>query len=110
LRPILTRTGYAPRLAGLGTCTTVAVHTYARSHDVPLERVEVTVEYRRDFKEDCEHCEEIERHEEAILEDVRIEGNLNGEQRKVLERVAKLCSIRKMLESGVAVLPAAEGQ
>jgi uncharacterized OsmC-like protein len=99
-------TPYGMLLAGLGTCTTVVLHTYARSHDVPLEQAEVVVEYRRDFRDDCEHCEEIERYEEAILEDVRFEGNLSAQQREVLERVAELCSIRKMLESGVSVRPA----
>jgi len=97
-------TPYGLLLAGLGTCTAVVVHTYARSHDVSLERVEVVVEYTRDFQEDCEHCEEIEDYEEAILEEVRFEGSLDGEERDTLERVAGLCSIRKMLESGVPVV------
>jgi putative redox protein len=100
-------TPYGLLLAGLGSCTTVVVHTYARNHDVQLERVEAAVEYRRDFREDCEHCEEIERYEEAILEDVRFEGTLSAEERETLERVAELCSIRKMLENGVPVLSAA---
>ncbi|MBN1836648.1 MAG: OsmC family protein [Spirochaetales bacterium] len=103
-------TPYGLLLAGLGTCTAVVVHTYARSHDVPLERVEVVVEYTRDFQEDCEHCEEIEDYEEAILEEVGFEGNLREEQRDTLERVAALCSIRKMLESGVPVMSREKGR
>jgi putative redox protein len=97
-------TPYGLLLAGLGTCTTVVVHTYARNHDVQLERVEVAVEYRRDFQEDCEHCEEIEGYDEAILEDTRFEGSLSAEEHATLQRVAELCSIRKMLESGVPVV------
>ena len=103
--PIQDLTPYGMLLAGLGTCTTVVAHTYARSHGVPLERVEVVVEYTRDFEEDCKHCEVIEGYEEAILEEVRFEGSLSRDEQETLERVAGLCSIRMMLESGVPVLP-----
>jgi len=96
-------TPYGMLLASLGSCTTIVLHTYARAHDVSLDRASVSVEYRRSFKEDCENCEGRDKYVDAIHESLELEGDLTDEQRRKLEHVAGLCSIRKILERGIDV-------
>ena len=92
-------TPYGMLLAGLGSCTTVVLHTYAQSHGIELSRAEVRLRYERDFKEDCENCEDIDRYEERIRVRAAFEGELSKQDREKLERGARLCSIHKITES-----------
>jgi uncharacterized OsmC-like protein len=97
-------TPYTMLLASLGACTTIVLHTYAQNHGIALDVVEAIVEYRRDFKEDCEKCEEIERYEEHINESVSFEGNLSKDEREKLQKISQRCSIHKILEEGLKIV------
>jgi uncharacterized OsmC-like protein len=96
-------TPYTMLLASLGACTTIVLHTYAQNHGIGLDAVEATVEYRRDFKEDCEKCEQIDRYEEHISESVSLEGNLSEKEREKLQKISQKCSIHKILEDGLRI-------
>jgi putative redox protein len=96
-------TPYGMMLAGLASCTTIVLHTYAQNHDIPLEEVEIRVAYERIFQEDCVNCEQIEQYDEQILEQISFSGDLTPDQRKRLERVAHFCPIYKMYMDGVDI-------
>jgi len=96
-------TPYGMLLVSLASCTTIVLHTYARAHDIKLNRVVVNAEYERSFNEDCENCEENNRYDAQITEHVELHGELSGQERKKLENVVKLCSIRQMLEGGIEI-------
>jgi uncharacterized OsmC-like protein len=96
-------TPYGMLLAGLGSCTGVVVHTYAQYHDVDLYEVELDVAYERNFREDCERCEGIDRYTESITQDISFTGDLTPEEREKLFRISLQCPIDKMLKSGVRV-------
>jgi uncharacterized OsmC-like protein len=96
-------TPYTMLLASLGACTTIVLHTYAQHHHVELQEVESHLYYKRVFQHDCEDCEEIERYEEQIDQELTLRGNLTDEERHKLFHIAKQCSVHKMLETGIEV-------
>ena len=96
-------TPYGMLLAGLGSCTAIVVNTYAQHHHVQLDAVELRLEYGRMFKDDCEHCEEIDEYEERIEEEIVLTGNLTPQEKKRLFAVSKQCPIHKMLQNSIEV-------
>jgi putative redox protein len=96
-------TPYGMLLAGLGSCTAVVVNTYAQYHGIELEEVELTVEYERVFKDDCEHCEDISRYKESINIGISFRGKLTPQQQEKLFKISLQCPIHKMLKSGIEV-------
>jgi uncharacterized OsmC-like protein len=96
-------TPYTMLLASLGACTTIVLHTYAQHHDVDLQEVESHLRYKRVFQHDCEHCEEIERFEEQIDQELTFSGDLTNEEREKLFRISKQCSVHKLLETGIEI-------
>jgi uncharacterized OsmC-like protein len=96
-------TPYTLLLASLGACTTIVLNTYAQNHDVDLQAVETHLRYKRVFQHDCENCEEIERYEEQIHEELTLTGDLTGEERKKLFHISKQCSVHKILEAGLEI-------
>jgi uncharacterized OsmC-like protein len=94
---------YGMMLASLGSCTTIVLHTYAQNHGLNLEEVEISEEYERVFKEDCEDCENIDRYEEYIHEEIQFFGDFSPEVRDKLFHIAHQCSIHKMFESGIQI-------
>lgn len=96
-------TPYGMMLASLGSCTTIVLHTYAHHHDVALDEVEISLRYQRVFAEDCENCEEIDRYEERIREEMTFHGNLEEAQRDKLFHIAKQCSIYRMFKAGIKI-------
>jgi putative redox protein len=96
-------TPYGMVLAGFGACTALVVNTYAEHRGLPVEAVAVTLEYRRSFASDCEHCAEPDLPEEQILMTVAMEGPLSPEQREKLVAIARHCPVHQMLTGGVTV-------
>ncbi len=96
-------TPYGMLLASVAACTAIVVNTYASHHNIPLEGIRVDANYDRVFAEDCEDCDENNRYEEVIQEQIEFIGDLNDKQRNRLHQVAKACSVRRLLESGIRV-------
>ena len=96
-------TPYGMLLAGLGSCTTVVLHTYAQHHGVELQEAEARVSYDRVFAEDCQDCEGIDEFHERIDVAVGLVGDLTPAERERLHIIAHHCSIHKMLEQGIEV-------
>ncbi|MDX1663141.1 MAG: OsmC family protein [Candidatus Promineifilaceae bacterium] len=96
-------TPYGMMLAGLGACTAIVLHTYARNHNLPLHNVEIRLEYARHFQEDCENCEDIDEYREEITEAIHLGGELTYQQREKLYKIAHYCPIYKMYTDGIPV-------
>ena len=96
-------TPYGLFLASLGSCTAVVLHTYAQNHDLHLDDVEIRLEYRRIFQEDCQNCEDARPYEEHISEEIALRGNLTEREREKLFKISHQCPIHKMLESGIEI-------
>ncbi len=88
-------TPYGLMLVSLGSCTTIVVHTYAQHHDIHLEQVEITLEYKRT-------PEEVG-YSEHIQEEIGFSGNLTSTEQEKLFQVSHQCSIHKMFENGIEI-------
>jgi uncharacterized OsmC-like protein len=94
-------TPYGMLLAGLGSCTTILLHSYAHHHGVDLEEVELRVSYDRVFDEDCERCEEIGEYTEQIDAEVALTGDFDEKERNKLFLVSRQCPVHKILHDGI---------
>jgi putative redox protein len=94
-------TPYGMLLAGLGSCTTILLHSYAHHHGVNLEEVELRVSYDRVFDEDCERCEEIGEYTEQIDAAVVLTGDFDEKERNKLFLISKHCPVHKILHDGI---------
>lgn len=96
-------TPYGMILASLGACTAIVLHTYAQSHEIGLDDVELILDYQRLYQEDCKNCEEIGEYMEQVSLDIRLAGDLTAPQRERLLRVSHHCPVHRMLDDGVKV-------
>jgi len=96
-------TPYGMLLAGLGSCTSIVLHTYAQHHGVDLREVELRLQYDRVFADDCEGCEGIEEYREQIETEIVLSGELTPQERKRLLRVSRHCPVHKILKQGIEV-------
>lgn len=89
--------------AGLGACTAMTLHMYARRKKWDLQDVKVHLEHGKKHADDCESCENPKSkidHFERVLE---IKGNLNEEQRQRLMEIADRCPVHRTLEGEVRI-------
>ena len=96
-------TPYGLFLSSLGSCTAIVLHTYAQNHGLDLQDVEIRLEYRRLFQEDCQNCEDARPYEEHISEEIALRGDLTEGEREKLFRISHQCPIHKMLQSGIEI-------
>jgi putative redox protein len=90
-------------LAALGACTSMTMRMYARRKDWPLARVSVTLIHEKLHAEDCAECESRESRVDRIERTIRIEGDLDGEQRERLMQIAKRCPVHQTLTSETVI-------
>jgi uncharacterized OsmC-like protein len=96
-------TPYGMLLASLADCTAQVVHAYAHNHNIPLREVELREAYHCNYREDCDNCEDIDRYEEHIEEQIAFQGELNEDTREKLFKIAHQCPIMKMLETNIEI-------
>jgi putative redox protein len=80
-------TPYGMLLASVASCTAQVVLTYAQHHDIPLKEVELHQAYQRNYQEDCDNCEDIDRYDERIQEQIAFVGDLDAGQRESSSRL-----------------------
>lgn len=90
-------------LSGLGACTSMTMRMYADRKALPLDRVTVTLRHSKIHAEDCEACETRTGLLDHIERVIRIEGNLDSEQRAKLMEIADKCPVHKTLTSEIHI-------
>ena len=99
---------YGMLLAGVGSCTSMVVMTYAENHNISLDRIEIELDYQREFADDCEKCEDIDKYEEHIYETIHLEGDISEATEDKLKKIAHQCPLEKMLNHGVEIIHTTE--
>lgn len=84
----------------LGACTAMTLQMYARRKGWPLEEVEVHLDFGRDYRKDCEDCEEHPQQIEVFQREIRLVGELSDEQVTRLMELADRCPIHRTLTQG----------
>jgi putative redox protein len=96
-------TPYDLLLAALGTCTSMTVGLYARTHAIPLETIVVRLSHSRVYQTDCKECVEHPRRLERISLTLELSGSMSEEQRERLRQIAARCPVHKTLTSSVEI-------
>ena len=94
---------YSMMLSSLGSCTAIVLNTYAQYHHLPLEEVEIHLQYNRNYKKDCETCEEVGNYTEEVVEKILLKGKLSEEDHQKLLHIAHACPIYKMFKGGIPI-------
>ncbi|GAA5442428.1 hypothetical protein Misp06_00602 [Microbulbifer sp. NBRC 101763] len=94
---------YEYLLMGLGACTNITVRMYANMKNIPLERIQVILSHRKVHLEDGKDCEKSSQKIDEIVRDITLEGELTGEQRQRLLKIANRCPVHQTLTSTVTI-------
>lgn len=97
-------TPYDMLAAGLGGCTAMTLHFYAKREKLPLEGVDVTVTHDRQHAKDCADCMTQSGYIHRFRVEIRLLGDtLTEEQRQQILTIAKRCPVAKTLGSEIKV-------
>ena len=91
-------------IAGLGACTSMTMRLYADRKSFPLDRVTVTLAHSKIYAKDCAECETREGMLDQIERVIRIDGELDAEQRKKLMEIADKCPVHRTLTSEIRIV------
>lgn len=95
---------YTLLLAAIGGCTSMTLTNYARLKKWKLEKVTVDLQQERVHAEDCADCEtRTDAFVHKIKMTIKLEGDLNEEQRRRLFEIAEKCPVKKTLTSEIRV-------
>ncbi len=89
--------------AGLGTCTAMTLHMYARRKQWDLQDVKIHLEHGKDYAADCENCEDPKSKIDHFQRVIELEGNLDEQQRQRLLEIADKCPVHRTLEGEVRI-------
>ncbi len=84
--------------AGLGACTSMTIRMYARRKGWPLSGVQVDVTHDKVHAQDCAVNTGEER-VDSFTRRIRLEGDLDADQRARLREIANRCPVHLTLES-----------
>lgn len=87
--------------AGLGACTAMTIRMYARRKGWPLTHVSVDVSHSKVHAQDAETS--TKNRIDAFTREIRLDGDLNTEQRARLMEIADKCPVHRTLENGARV-------
>ena len=85
--------------AGLGACTAMTLHMYARRKKWPLKDVTVHLSHFKDYAKDLELSENQQSKIDHFERLIDIEGDLSEEQRLRLLEIANKCPVHRTLNS-----------
>ncbi len=94
---------YEHLLAALGACTSMTLRMYANRKKWPLEHVSVELQHGRSHGEDCEHCDDEHQQVDVIRRQIRLDGDLDEDQRVRLLEIADRCPVHKTLHNKIVV-------
>lgn len=86
-------------LAGaLASCTSITLRLYANRKKLDVSRIRVKVNYDKEYRTDCEGCEENPQKIDVFERIIKIEGNLTEDQRKRMLQISNMCPVHRTLE------------
>lgn len=94
--------------AALGACTAMTLRMYANRKQWPLDNVHVTLTHAKIHARDCAECETTSGRIDRIERRIRIDGELDEEQRARLMEIADKCPVHRTLHSEVQVVTHAD--
>jgi putative redox protein len=92
-------TPYELLASALGACTSITLRMYADRKRWPLEAAEVRLKHEKIHCTDCENLDRPNSRIDRFTSELRLEGALDGEQRKRLLAVADRCPVHRTLKS-----------
>jgi putative redox protein len=87
--------------AGLGACTSMTIRMYARRKGWSLTHVSVDVSHDKVHAQDAETAKEVRI--DSFRREIRLEGDLDKDQRLRLMEIADKCPVHRTLEMGAKV-------
>lgn len=91
--------------AGLGACTSMTIRMYARRKGWPLDAVSVDVIHNKVHAQDADETNQSDRID-AFHRAIRLEGDLDDEQRTKLLDIADRCPVHRTLEASSRITTA----
>jgi len=96
-------TPYDHIAAALASCTVLTLRMYADRKGWPLEEARAEVFHEKVHAEDCEQCEHGEGDIGLLTRRLTLTGDLDGDQRERLLRIADRCPVHRTLEGHIEV-------
>ncbi|MEW6733172.1 MAG: OsmC family protein [Acidobacteriota bacterium] len=94
---------YSLLLAALGSCTSMTLHLYAQRKGWPLKAIEITLIHGQQYAQDYLDCETKEGKIDEIRRRIRLEGELDQEQRLCLLEIAAKCPVHRTLTGEIKI-------
>jgi uncharacterized OsmC-like protein len=96
-------TPYELLLAALGACKAITVRMYAKRKGWPLQGVQLKLSHAKVHAEDCTNCDSGGSLIDQIDVEIKLQGELSAEQRRILLAIAEKCSVQRTLTSQVQI-------
>jgi uncharacterized OsmC-like protein len=94
---------YELLLAALGACKAITVRVYAQRKQWPLQGVQINLSHAKVHAEDSADSDGGGSLIDQIDVEIKLEGELSAEQRRILLLVAEKCPIHRTLTSRVQI-------
>jgi uncharacterized OsmC-like protein len=96
-------TPYELLLAALGACKVITVRMYAKRKGWPLQGVQLNLSHEKVHAEDCANCDSAGSLIDHIDVEVKLQGELSAEQRRILLAIAEKCPVHRTLTSQIQI-------
>jgi len=97
-------TPYDYLLAALGACTVMTLRMYADRKKWPLDGVDVDLQHRKIYAEDCRECDTAKGYVDQIERELKLVGELTAEQQERLLEIADRCPVHRTLGSEINIV------
>jgi len=90
-------------LAALGACTSMTLRMYAERKGLDLRHIDVELTHDKIHAMECEDCETRKGKVDCIRRSIRLEGDLDADQRRRLLQISEMCPVHRTLHSEVKI-------